>query len=268
MASSLMNKVFDNLTSLVIGKVFSAAALGYYTRAVTLQDAASQSLASVANRVTFPVFSQLQNDPARMKRGLRKGMTTLAFIQFPLLLGLAAAAEPLVLLLLTEKWAPSIPYLQVLCFAGLLYPVHLLNLNVLVAMGRSDLFFRLGIVKRGLQVAAILITFRWGVLAMIWGQVITSLLSYFLNAYFTKRFIDYSIPEQLSDLLPYLSISVLMALAVYFTDLPLPAGSLLQLAFKVTFGFTIYATASRIFRLGALADLGELIRSRRTVPAC
>ncbi|HEU5123466.1 MAG TPA: MOP flippase family protein [Verrucomicrobiae bacterium] len=262
MASALTNRIFDNLTSLVIGKAFSAAMLGYYSRAVTLQDTVSQSLANVANRVTFPVFSQLQNDPERMKRGLRKAMTTLAFVQFPMLIGLAAVAKPLILFLLTEKWAPSIPYLQLLCFAGLLYPMHLLNLNVLTAMGRSDLYFRLGIVKRVLQVVAIVATFPFGVLAMVVGQVAVSFISFFINGYFTKRFIGYSILEQANDLLPYAAASVAMGISVFIIDLPFGEHHAAQLFTKICLGVIIYLILSRGLRLSALGEMKSLFRKR------
>jgi len=267
MASALTNRIFDNLTSLVIGKAFSAVTLGFYSRAVTLQDTVSQSLANVANRVTFPVFSQLQHDPERMKRGLRKAMTTLAFVQFPLLIGLAAVAKPLILFLLTEKWAPSIPYLQLLCFAGLLYPVHLLNLNVLTALGRSDLFFRVGVIKRVVQVITLLITFRWGVLAMVWGQVANSVLAFFINSYYTKRFIGYSIPSQLRDLFPYCAAASVMGLIVHLANLPLAPGNIVQIAFKVLLGMVVYLALSRSLRLPALTEITGFFRSRFAVSA-
>jgi teichuronic acid exporter len=259
MANSLLNTFFDNLYSLVIGKLFSPVTLGYYNRASNLQNHASQSLAMMANRVTFPVFSRLQDDPARLKRGLQKAMTTLAFVQFPLLIGLAAVAKPMVLVLLTEKWAASIPYLQLLCFAGLLYPVHLLNLNILIALGRSDLFFRIGVLKRVLMVLNIAVTWRWGVMALLWGQVLNSFIAYFLNSMYTKRFTGYSMPEQLRNLAPYALASLLMGLVVYFVNLPLPPGHIAQLAVKIGAGIATYALACCGMRLKAVHEIADLI---------
>jgi O-antigen/teichoic acid export membrane protein len=251
-ASIVLNNLFENLYLLVIGKLFSPVTLGFYTRAATLQTTVSQSLAAVANRVTFPVFSRLQDDPARLKRGLHRAMTTIALVQFPMLIGLAAVAKPLVLFLLTEKWAASIPYLQLLCFAGLLYPMHLLNLNVLIATGHTDLLLRLEIIKRLLVVVNISITFRWGVLAMVWGQVINNIIAYYLNSYFTRRLIGYSLAEQLRDLYPYLAASTVMGIMVVWANLPLSV---------------VYWLLCRGLRLPALAELSGIIRSRKFVPA-
>ncbi|MGZ4960928.1 MAG: lipopolysaccharide biosynthesis protein [Limisphaerales bacterium] len=262
MASTLTNQVCDNLMSLVIGRMFSPVMLGFYSRAVTLQDAASQALASMANRVTFPVFSQIQDDPPRMKRAVQKAMTTIAFVQFPMLIGLGAVARPLVLFLLTDKWAPTIPYLQLLCCAGLLYPVHLLNLSVLTSMGRSDLYFRLGVIKRVLQIAAMLVTFKWGVLVMVWGQVVVSFISFFVNSFYTKRFIGYSIPEQMRDLFPYATASCAMGLAVSVATLPIPEGHAGQLFFKIALGAIIYGVLGSVFPFGAVRELKSIVRNR------
>jgi O-antigen/teichoic acid export membrane protein len=262
MASSLLNTFFDNLYSLVIGKLFSPATLGYYNRAINLQNHASQSLSSVTNRVTFPVFSRLQDDPARMKRGLQKALVTLAFIQFPLLIGLAAVADPLIRFLLTDAWAPSIPYLQLLCFSGLLYPAHLLNLNVLTAMGRSDLFFRIGLVKRVLTILNIVVACRWGVTAMLWGQILLSLVAFVINSYYTKRLIGYSMSEQVRDLAPYFAASALMGLLAFAVSLPPSSGNLAQLTFKAGTGAAIYILLSRGFKLTALTELSGFIRNR------
>jgi O-antigen/teichoic acid export membrane protein len=266
-AASLVDTAFENLYSVVIGKFYTPIALGFYNRAYTLQDAASRLLSAIANRVTFPVFSQLQHDSARLKRGLQKAMTTLAFAQFPLMIGLAVVARPMVLLLLGEKWEPCIPYLQLLCFAGLSYPMHLLNLNVLMARGRSDLFFRLVLIRRALVVVNIVTTFHWGVLAMVWGQVIISVISYFVNSYYTRRFAGYSIPEQLRDVFPYLTASVVMGIVVAFVNLPLPAGHIAQFALKVCVGAIVYWAICSGFRLPALGEIMAIIRRRTAVPA-
>jgi O-antigen/teichoic acid export membrane protein len=266
-AASLVDTLFDNLYSVAIGKLYTPVTLGFYNRAYTFQDIASRLLSAIANRVTFPVFSQLQHDSARLKRGLQKAMTTLAFAQFPLMIGLAVVARPMVLLLLGEKWEPCIPYLQLLCFAGLFYPMHLLNLNVLMARGRSDLFFRLVLIRRALVVVNIVTTFRWGVLAMVWGQVIISVVSYFVNSYYTKRFADYSIPEQLRDVCPYLTASIVMGIVVALVNLPLPAGHVAQFSLKVCTGAIVYWAICCGFHLPALGEIMAIIRRRTAVPA-
>ena len=129
-----------------------------------------------------------------------------------------------------------IPYLQLLALAGLPYPSHVLNLSLLMALGRSDLFFRLELLKAAAFLGTGLVTFRWGVMAMIWGQLVCSVLAYFLNTYFTKKLIGYSVWEQLRDLYPCLAASVVMGLVVSLVGSFLPAGNVLQLSFRVVFG--------------------------------
>lgn len=267
LGSVLLNNIFENLYSLVIGKVFSAVTLGYYTRAATLQNMASQCPAMVVNRVTFPVFSKLQDEPARLKRGFQKAITTTAFVQFPALVGLAAVAKPLVLVLLTEKWAPAIPYLRLLCFVGLLYPMHLLNLNVLVANGRSDLMLRIELIKRVLVITNIAVTYRWGVLAMVWGQVVNSVLAFFLNSFYTRRFIGYSVPNQIRDISPYLAAAAAMGTVVILIELPQTFGNLAQLGVKCLAGGITYFLICRGFRLPAFSEVVSLFRRARPAVA-
>jgi O-antigen/teichoic acid export membrane protein len=266
-AASLVGSAFENLYSVVIGRFYTPVALGFYNRASTLQDIASRLLSSIANRVTFPVFSQLQHDPARLKRGLQKAMTTLVFAQFPMMIGLAVVARPMVLLLLGEKWEPCIPYLQLLCFAGLFYPMHLLNLSVLMARGRSDLFFRLVLIQRALVVVNIATTFRWGILAMVWGQLVINVISYFVNSYYTKRFAGYSIPEQMRDVFPYLVSSATMGIVVALVNVPLPTAHPLQLVLKIAVGAACYLAICRGLRLTALDEFISLVSRRRAISA-
>jgi O-antigen/teichoic acid export membrane protein len=260
--SSVLHQIFSNIYLVVIGRLFSAAELGFFTRAKTLNDLPSQSLSQVVGRVTFPVFSTIQNDPARLKRGLKKGLTTLVLVTFPMMIGLAITARPLVLVLLTDKWAPSIPYLQLLCAAGLLYPLQMMNLNVLQALGRSDLFLRLEIIKKVLIVVNIAITWRWGISAMIYGMMINSIIGYYLNSYYNGMLISYPIKEQILDLFPYLIMASLMGIATYAAGLlHFPNHWSLLLA-QITTGFFVYAGLCRAFRLKAFMEIWEEMWNR------
>jgi O-antigen/teichoic acid export membrane protein len=262
LCSGLLNTVFDNIYLMVIGKLFSPADLGYFTRANTLQQLPSITLSSIVGRVTFPVFSTIQNDPERVKRGMKKALTTLVLVNFPLMIGLAVVARPLVFVLLTVKWEPCVPYLQLLCLVGLMFPLHLINLNVLQAMGRSDLFLRLEVIKKVLIVINIVTTCRWGIIAMITGQVIISFVSYYLNAYYNKALLNYSIWEQIHDLYPYLINSVVMGGAVYaLIYLPIASHVILLLC-QVIAGVFIYLVLCRIFRFSAYMDLQRMVVSR------
>lgn len=262
LCSSLLNTIFNNIYLLVIGKLFSPADLGYYTRANNLQQLPSHTLSGMVARVTFPVFSTIQDDPERLKRGMKRALTTLVLVNFPLMIGLAVVARPLVLVLLTDKWAPCIPYTQLLCLAGLMFPLHLINLNVLQAMGRSDLFLRLEIIKKVMVALNIVITWRWGITAMITGQIITSLVSYYLNAYYNKALLQYSIWEQIRDLYPYLLNAMLMGAIVYaITYLPI-ASHMILLVCQIVTGGVVYLLFCRIFRFPAYMDLQRMVVSR------
>jgi O-antigen/teichoic acid export membrane protein len=262
LASGLLNQIFENIYLLVIGRLFSATDLGLFTRAKTFGDLPSHTLSGMIGRVTFPVFSTIQDDPIRLKRGLKKALTTLVLVNFPMMIGLAVIARPLVLVLLTEKWAECIPYLQLLCIVGLLFPLHLMNLNVLQALGRSDLFLRLEIIKKILIVLNIAITWRWGISAMICGMIATSIISYYLNSYYNGVLIGYPIREQLRDLSSYLIMAVLMGAVVYAAGLlPFP-NHWSMLLVQIIIGFIVYVSLCRLFRLTAFMEICEEGRNR------
>ncbi len=253
--SGLLNQIFDNLYYVVIGRLFSAADLGYFTRAKTMNDLPTQTLSGMVGRVTFPVFSTIQDDPARMKRGLKKALTILVLVNFPMMIGLAVIARPLVLVMLTEKWIACVPYLQLLCVVGLLFPLHLMNLNVLQALGRSDLFLRLEIIKKIMIAISIAITWRWGISAMIYGMIVNSFIAYYLNSYYNGRLIGYAFREQVFDLVPYLMLSVLMGIVVYAAGrIHFPSHWTMLLA-QTTTGIILYVFLCRVFRLKAFIEI-------------
>lgn len=259
LTSSLLNTIFDNIYLIFIGKFFSAADLGYFTRANNLQRLPSSTLSGIISRVALPVFSSIQQNKTLLKRGMKKALSILVLINFPLMIGIAVTSRPLVLVLLTEKWLPCVPYLQLLSFAGLLYPLHLINLNVLQAMGRSDLFLQLEIIKKVLIALNIAITWRWGIMAMITGQVITSLICYYLNAYYNKELLDYSVLEQISDLYIYLLNAILMGIVVYsLSYLPFP-DPLVLLVCQIPLGVIVYLISCRLLRLDAYIEIQEII---------
>jgi teichuronic acid exporter len=262
LASSLLNTVFENIYLVIIGRLFAPAQLGLYSGARRIQNMATLNITGVVTQVAFPVFSIIQDDPVRLKRSMRKAMATLALVNFPVMVGLALTARPLVYVLLTEKWAACIPWMQLLCVAGLLYPFQSLHLNVLKAQGRSDLFFLLEIIKKVLVVVLIVATYRWGVTGLIWGQVIMSGLGYYINSYYTRRLIHYHLREQLADLAPYAAVTALMALGLYAVQLLPFAGEALLLCAMVLLGVLSYVLLSYTFRLSAFLETARAVRER------
>jgi len=260
--SGILDTFFQNIYLLVIGKIFTPAALGFYSRAKKLQELPIQNINSPVRRVTFPVFSSIHEDKPRLKQGVRKAVMTLAMMNFPMMIGLAVIAKPLVLVLLTDKWLPCVPYLQLFCVVGMLYPLHVINLNVLIAQGRSDLFLRLEVFKKILVVIAIAVTYRWGIQAMIYGQIGVSILGYYLNSYYTGRLIRYPLKEQVFDLLAYLGMAVVMGIGVYSLQLlPFPNNWSLLIS-QVLAGVIIYCAMNLIFRTSAFFEIVEIVKHK------
>lgn len=258
MVSRLLNQFFNNIYLPVVGKFYSATDLGFFTRATSLEQLPSHTLSAMVGKVTFPVFASIQDDPIRLKRGLKKALTTLVLINFPVMIGLVAVSRPLILVLLTEKWEESIPYLQLLSLAGATYALHLINLNLLQALGRSDLFLRLEILKKLLTVMNIVVTCRWGISAMICGEVILSIAAYYLNSYYTGILIGYPIREQVRDLFPYLALSIFMGVSVHAIGfLPFPNNWYLLIT-QIISGGLIYVSLCRLFRLDAFMEVWHI----------
>jgi O-antigen/teichoic acid export membrane protein len=260
--SELLNQVFDNIYIVAIGKLFSASDLGLFTRAKNLEDMPSQTLSLVVERVAFPVFSSYQDDPARLKKGLKKALTVMALLNFPLMIGLALTARPLVLVLLGWKWAGCIGYLQLLCGLGLIYPLYNMNLNVLKSMGRSDMFLRLQIIWRALSIVNLVLTWHWGISAMIGGMVVSTVLAFLLSGHFTNTLIYYPLREQLRDLIPYLAVAALMGATVFCIGLLKFPSSILLLITQVTAGPATYFGLCWALRLAAFVEARNEVRQR------
>lgn len=194
--SNVLDKAFSNIYVLVIGKVYAPAELGFFQRAQSIKQLPMTNLQAILGRVAFPLFSSIQEDVPAMKRGMVKALQLSCFLSFPLMMVIAAVAEPFVTVLLGEKWLPAVPYLRLLCVLGCFYPYHTLNLNLLMAMGRSDVFLRLEVIKKILVIVNVSVTFRFGIIAMIYGMFVTSLCSLFINSYYTKHAIGVGIWQQ------------------------------------------------------------------------
>lgn len=234
--SSLIDTIYRNVYYLIIGKYFSAKELGFYTRADQFQSLPSSNLQSIIGRVSYPVLSSMQNDLPRLKSNYKKLIRSTMFITFVLMLGMAAVAKPMIITLIGEKWSESIIYLQMLCFVGMMYPLHSLNLNMLQVLGRSDLFLKLEIIKKILAIPTIVIGVIWSIRAMIAGMIVYNLIAYYLNSYWSGPKIGYSMKEQLKDILPSLGLALLMSILVFTIGIILPFNYLSLLIIQVLFG--------------------------------
>ena len=260
-ASKMMYYIFTNIYNLVIGKFFSARELGFYVKARNLQEQPVSTLERTIEQVTFPVFASIQDDTDRLKASCRKIVKVSAFINFPLMLGLIVTAEPLIKVLLTDKWLPSVIYIQILSLWGLVFTIHYLNLNILKSKGRSDLYFRIGLFGNVLTSIAIIIGIKWGIIGLVIGRIVVSYIVYILGAYYTNRLIKYSITEQISDILPYLFISMTMAILVYLAGIHFNEPALIKLIVQIFFGAVVYLGLARLFRLEALKESVEIFKT-------
>jgi teichuronic acid exporter len=213
--SGLLDTAWRNIYLLIIGKYFTAEALGYYSRADMFKQAPSSNITGVVQRVSYPVLSQVSHDSVRLRAGYHKMIVCSSFITFVLMIGMAAVAESMIVSLLGTEWKESVWMLQIICFAGMLYPLHALNLNILNVMGRSDLFLKLEVIKKTLAVPVIILGVRYGIHWLLFGMVFNSFIALFLNSYWSGKLISYSTLEQMKDILPSFLLSICMAATVY-----------------------------------------------------
>jgi teichuronic acid exporter len=262
MISSLLDIVFNNLYLIVIGKHFSAGDLGFYSRARATQDLLVKNISVTVSRVTFSVFSSVQDDKARLKRGLRKALTTMGMLNFPMMIGLAVVAKPMVFVVLTEKWLPCVHYLQLLCIGGLPYPMHRINLTVLKAQGRSDLLLRIEILQKIMVAIAIVVTYRWGISPMICGGIATSYFGYCMSTYYSAKLLDYPITNQMRDLLPSLVLASVMGGGVYLLHSITFPNELTLLVGQVVLGGALYVSLCHLFKLRSFVEIMDLAKSK------
>ena len=223
--TSIIRKIFDNIYILAIGKFFPAAQLGYYTKAKQFQKMLTSIIGAAIGSVSFPVLAKLQDDKKRLRSGMQKFIQHSMFYMFPLSVGFIIVAEPFVILLLTDKWAPMIPFLQLLCVAGIFYPLHAINVQSLTAQGYIRLSFKLEVIKNSLRLLNIVVTYRYGVMYIILGEVILSIIFLWLNTFYIKKYIGYGLIQQMKDIGLIILIGVFSAAVSYyliryiFTDL-------------------------------------------------
>ena len=257
---SLTNSVFTDVYQLIIGKFYSPSTLGFYSRADSLYKYPITLLSGVVSQVSFPVFSKIKDDKQRLKTAVQKSLKTITLITFPVMVGLIVVANPLVTVLLTAKWLPIVPYLQLLCIIGLVYPISVINLNALNAQGRSDLFLKIDVSSKILILIVVFITYRFGITAMIIGQIVNSLFSYYLYTYYTGKFLNLPLISQIRLMLPSFLISIVMGVLIYCVNYALIDNQLYLLMIQITVGVFAYAFLCIIFKISAFMELISLIK--------
>lgn len=245
--AAILGNGYISLRQLIIGKAYSPSDLAYYNKGERFPELFILNIDSAIGNVIFPAMSQYQNDPIQVKNMTRRAIKTSIYVIAPIMTGLACAGESIVDVLLTSKWLPSVPYLQILCFSYILYPVSTANLNGMLAMGRSDMYLKLEIIKKAVGITALLLTMRISVMAMALSVLFTSVLAQAVNAWPNAKILGYRYYEQIRDILPELLLSGLMGISIYFLKY-LNLGSLWTMIIQVTLGVGIYLVGSLISR--------------------
>lgn len=260
LVSGLIDTLWREMNQVIIGKFYSASTLGQYTRAQQFTNIFSTNLTSVVQRVSYPVLSEISDEKERMKLVYQKIIKVTMLVTFCCMLGLAAIAEPMVVTLIGEQWLPAVPLLQILCFQMMLYPLHAINLNMLQVQGRSDLFLKLEIIKKIIGTVPLLLGIFINIYWMLWGSVVTGFISYYLNAFYSGRFLDYSIWQQVRDILPSFTVASVMAAAVYALSY-VEAVPLVLLASQVLAGVVLVVALCEIFRVEAYMEIKIIVMS-------
>lgn len=260
LASSLLDTVYNNLRNLIIGKIYTSADLAYYNQGDKFPKVIVTNINASIDSVLLPSMSGEQDNAERVKSMTRRAIKTSTYIMAPLMMGLLFCAEPVVKLLLTEKWIPCVPYLRIFCFTYMFWPIHTANLNAIKAMGRSDLFLRLEIIKKAMGLILLLLTMRISVMAMAYSLIVSGILSQVINSWPNWKLLNYKYIEQLRDILPSIIVATCMGICVYcigFLSLP----TIITLIVQVVVGATIYIGVSAIFKLEEFEYLLGMVKS-------
>ena len=251
--SQLLNTIYNNITPVFVGKYYSTMDLGVYNRAESYAKLPSQNLQGVIEGVTYPVLSKMQDDPERLTNGYRRIIKTSAFIIFPLMMLFVGLARPLVLIMVTSKWEPAVILLQLLCFSFMWWPIHSINLNLLLVLGRSDLFLRLEIVKKIFSFTVLLVTLPFGLVTVCVGRIVTSFVSLFINTYYSKNLIDCGFVRQMKDILPSFVLSVGTCVIAYLSTTIIDS-LWLQCIIGFILGGAFYIVGSLLLKVDGLKD--------------
>lgn len=265
LCSALLDTLYRNIRDLVIGKMFTPADLGFYNRGDQFPKIIIANINSSIQSVLLPSLSTVQDDKPRLKSLARRSIRTSAFLLLPMMAGLAAVAKPLTLVLLGEKWLPAVPFIQICCFSYAFWPIHTTNLSAINAIGRSDVFLRLEIIKKcyGLAILALAIWLFRSPIGIAASAAVTAPLGSFVNAYPNKKLLNYGFVEQMRDFLPSFVLAVVMGVGVYLLSDLTDMSPILQLPLLAVIGLCFYLGIARLLRFECLEYLINTIRDAK-----
>ena len=260
LASSLIDVGYNELRSLIIAKFYTSEDLAFYNKGQQLPNLIVTNINTSIDSVLLPTLSSKQNDISRVRQMTRRAIKVSTYLMMPIMMGLAVCAEPIINLLLTEKWLPAVFFLRIFCFTFAFYPIHTANLNAIKAMGRSDMFLKLEIIKKVVGLIALLVTMFVSVEAMAYSLLVTSVLSQIINSWPNRKLLDYGYRNQLFDMLPQIGLSVIMGTIVFIVKL-FNFTDLLTLCIQVPLGAFIYISLSKLFHIDSFDYVINIIKA-------
>lgn len=259
LASSLIGTLYLNIRTLLIGRIYTSSMLGYYNRGQQFPKIIVSNINGSIQSVMLPTLSAHQDNKRRVKQMVRRSIVTSSFMIFPMMIGMAIVADSLVSIVLTDKWLPAVPFLQIFCGSYALMPIHTANLQAINAIGRSDIFLKLEIIKKVVGLSILAISIPFGIFFIAFGQVINGIISTFINAYPNRNLLDYSYKEQLTDIMPSLLISIVMGIIVYMINF-LNIVVWLTLILQVVVGVVVYIGLAKLFKIDSFDYLATTIK--------
>ena len=259
LASALLDTVYNNIRSLIIGKMYSSADLAYYDQGKKFPNVIVTNINTSIDSVLLPTMSNAQDDRAHVKSMTRRSIKTSTYIMAPMMMGLAFCAEPIVRLVLTDKWLPCVPFLRIFCITYMFYPIHTANLNAIKAMGRSDYFLKLEIAKKVVGMILLVSTMWFGVMAMAYSLLVGTLAGMIINSWPNKELLGYSFKEQIIDILPGILLALLMGVVISFVQL-LGLSSVVTLLIQIPLGAAIYMGTSYALKIESFEYLLQIVK--------
>ena len=260
--SGLLDTISNNVYSIIVGKFFAITQVGYYQRAETLKQFPISNIILIIDKVTYPILASIQDEDQRLKFVYSIILQMVLFIIAPMLIFSAVLAEPIFRFLFTDKWLPAVPYFQVLCVNGILYPIHAYNLNILSVKGRSDLFLKLEIIKTIILILIIIISFQWGIYGLLFGGIVSSTLAFFVNTYYTNKLIAYSAIDQIKDLFPIVLLAAVIGFFISIIDnshIWFLNQDFNRILFGLTFGVSMFLIVAFLLKFKALNEFKQII---------
>jgi O-antigen/teichoic acid export membrane protein len=260
MFSALLNTIFDNLYNVLLGKFYNLKVLGYYERANTLSNYPVSILSGIISKVTLPLLSNIKENREKIQIVYRKILLLSFFISAPIMMYAFSQAKPIVETLLGKQWLPIVPMFRILCIGNMFFPIHSLNINLLSIFGKSNLFLKIEIIKKIILVTLVIIGFQFGVFGLLWSSVLFSLLSLFVNTYYSGDIISYSTKKQFYDLIPTILSSLLMLLSIFMLSFfMINSSNFLQLFLSAMTGGVVYFFAALFMKNESLSNLLSLL---------